>query len=87
MGQRRGERSLVEVVGTRIDEVPVGHIEQRGQTVAAQGRVGAGRHQEGGEEGNPHQHEKETGQQATGPADPESGQTDGTRALMLGDEQ
>ena len=76
-----------EVVAPSHDEVPVGHVEQRGQRVEAQAGELAGAGEYLDEDGHSHQHHQEGGQEATGPAGPELAQADGQAPRPLTKEQ
>ena len=85
--QRRGGGRLVEVVGVDKNEVPVAHVEERGQRIEAQGAVRALGNDHGGEERHEEQHQEERREQASGPARPESAELDGERLAPFPQEQ
>ena len=85
--QRRRGRRLVEVVRVDQDEVPVAHVEQRGERVEAQRAVRPLRHDDRREERHEEQHQQQRRQQAAGPAGPERAELDRQGLAPLADEQ
>ena len=85
--QRRGKAGHVEVVRARNDEVPVGEVEERGERVAAQRRIGAGRDEDAVDDGDADEHDEERRQQAPGAAGPEGPQPDGAPLAPLHDQE
>ncbi len=87
MDQWRRESGHVEVVRTGRDVVPVGHVEQCGQRVPAQGRVGAGGDEDPVENRDADQHDEQRGQQPPGAARPEGTQLDGAPLAPFDDQE
>ena len=87
MGQRRGQRGLVEVIRTDADEVPVGVVEERGDRIFTEGRVRARCDHEGREEGHADQHDQQGGKKPASAPRPEPPEANGGRSLPFGDEQ
>ena len=85
--QRRRQPGHVEVVGAAQNEVPVGHVEEGGQCVTAQRRVGPGRDEDPVEDGDPDEHDEERRQQPPGSTGPEGAQFDGAPLAPLHDQQ
>ena len=85
--QGRGGRRLVEVIRVDENEVPIAHVDQRGQRVEPQCTVRPLGHDDGGEERDEEQHEEERRQQAAGPAGPERPELDRQGLAPLADEQ
>ena len=87
MLERRRLGRQVEVVGAGEDEVPVGHVEQRGQRVEPQVDELVGGGEDLGVDGHPEQHHQQGRQQAAGPPGPELPEVDGEALAPLPDQQ
>ncbi len=87
VGQRRGERALVEVVRADRDEVPVGVVEERGERVASQvGYVPAGT-TKAAKRATPSSMTNRAGRSRRAASGPEAPEADRPRSLPLGDQQ
>ena len=87
VGQRRHRPGGHEVVGGGGDLVPVGHVQEGGQGVAAVPGVGAGQCHVPHEGGHRHQHHQQGGEEPTGPPRPEAAQAHRAGPLELPDQE